>query len=246
MFQVISKWYGIRNSPGTQDLCPKIEWSMFSSLMFSLLGYEHLILSDNKKNDNNSTEVVKKKLRTSSDGSLEDWEYILNSNHHSLIGNQIQAMLNLSKSSIKPKDVPQETSDTKFNINALLFPYLLQIFYAFHLLYEETKMNVLTTKDLEPLGKMLYDISLELGLDAFVSHYWKDFPRTCILTFSSNIVKLSETEMKKIIQPSYFTTEPPSIFKHLDQVLKKSDNITQYPYLNNVNNTCRDIIEVNI
>ncbi|XP_013191577.1 anaphase-promoting complex subunit 1 [Amyelois transitella] len=250
--QVIIRWYGVRNVPGTQDLAPEQEWLMFSNLLFSLIGYDVERLGQTKHPDDQveHTEVVTKKQRTSSDGTQDDWEYLLNSKMHKAIGSSLANMLHLHPLSSSDKQSCSNVPDTiemekhgQFNTNCLLFPYTIQVLYAFHLVYEEIKLNTLLGTDLKPLSAFLYQISKDLKFDSYVNHYWLDFPTEYNLDYDETDSQMSESVLKTLCQPSYFSNEPPNIFGYINMMLKDID-IGYYPYLVDVNNMSRDIIEV--
>ncbi|XP_050344648.1 anaphase-promoting complex subunit 1 [Nymphalis io] len=248
--QVIIKWYGVRNAPGTQDLTPEQEWVMFSNLLLSLIGYDVERLSQSRQSDEEHVEVVTKKQRTSSDGTQDDWEYMLNSKMHKTMGSSLASVLNLHQiqaetrhsRSNKKRDEENE-KPTQFNTNSLLFPYTVQVFYAFHLAYEDIKLNTLLASDLGPLSAFLYQISKDLCLDGYVNHYWLDFPTEYNYEYDQNESQMSEAVLKKLTQPNYFNTEPPNVFHYIDSMLKELD-VGYYPFMPDVNNMSRDIIEI--
>ncbi|KAI5642890.1 anaphase-promoting complex subunit 1 domain-containing protein [Phthorimaea operculella] len=248
--QVIIKWYGVRNAPGSQDLTPEQEWGMFAELLYSLAGYDTERLARPKPSDDQveQVEVASKKQRTSSDGTQEDWEYLLNSKLHKTIGSSLATMLNLNPVSSldgppKPSKPQVETAQSQFNTNSLLFPHLIQVLYAFHLVYEEMKLNTLLGSDLKPLSSFLYQISKDLRLDAYVNHYWLDFPSSLDLEYDESDSQMSSSVLKMLTEPSYFNADPPSIFAYINAMLKDID-VGYYPYLADVNNMSRDIIEI--
>ncbi|XP_026741870.1 anaphase-promoting complex subunit 1 [Trichoplusia ni] len=245
--QVIIKWYGVRNAPGTQDLTPEQEWSMFSNLLFSLIGYDIERLHT-KQNDDviEHVEVASKKQRTSSDGTQDDWDYLLNSKMHKAIGHSL-TMLKLpipncesyrkgKRSSTEPE------TPSQFNTNSILFPYVLQVLYSLHIVYEEIKLNTLLWSNLKPLSGFLYQVSKDLKLDSYVNHYWLDFPTDLNLEYDDSS-QISDVNLKKICQPVYFSREPPNIYSYLNSMLKDVD-VGYYPYLADVNTMSRDIIEL--
>ncbi|XP_052748922.1 anaphase-promoting complex subunit 1 [Galleria mellonella] len=252
--QVIIKWYGVRNAPGTQDLTPEQEWSMFANLLFSLMGYDVEKLTQTKQNDDQveHTEVATKKQRTSSDGTHEDWDYLLNTKMHKVIGNSLVSMLHLhpiqssesrqTRNSKSKSNVEMEKT-TQFNINSLLFPYTVQVLFAFHLVYEEIKLNTLLWTNLKPLSSFLYQISKDLRLDSYINHYWLDFPTEFNLDYDQSDSQMSDQVLNKLSQPSYFSRDPPNVFSYLNSMLKDID-VGYYPYLVDVNNMSKDIIEV--
>ncbi|XP_061717841.1 anaphase-promoting complex subunit 1 [Cydia pomonella] len=243
--QVIIKWYGVRNAPGTQDLTPQQEWSMFSNLLLSLIGYDVENLSQSHC-DEPEQEVATKKQRTSSDGTTEDWEYLLNSKLHKAVGNSLSAILNMtlpsgdSKRRLKKKETEKQA---QFNTNALLFPYTVQVLYAFHLIYEEIKLNTLLFSDLKPLSAFLYQIAKDLRLDGYVNHYWLDFPTDFSIDYNVDDSQMTENVVTKLSQPNYFNSEPASIFGYLNSMMKDVD-VGYYPYLTDVNDMSKDLIEI--
>ncbi|XP_049874978.1 anaphase-promoting complex subunit 1 [Pectinophora gossypiella] len=248
--QVIIKWYGVRNAPGTQDLTLEQEWSMFSSLLYSLLGYDVERLAQPKQPDDQveHVEVATKKQRTSSDGTQEDWEYMLNSKLHKSIGNSLANILNLSPLSIpdrRPRTAKAnvETPQVQFNCNTLLFPYIINVLYSFHLVYEEIKLNTLLSNNLRPLSSFLYQISKDLKLNAYVNHYWLDSPTDLDLDYDEDDSQMSPAVLKRLSEPNYFSAEPPNIFAYINAMLNDVDT-GYYPYLSEVNTMSKDIIEI--
>lgn len=191
--------------------------------------------------------MATKKQRTSSDGTLEDWDYLLNSKIHKMIGVELASILKINPtSSTATASSPRPVIDEKqaqFNTNALLFPYTVQVLYAFHLVYEEIKLNTLLWSDLKPLSQFLYQIAKDLKLESYVNHYWLDFPVDLVLEFDVNDSQMTSTVLKKLTEPTYFSAEPPSVFHYLNAMLKDID-AGCYPYLIDVNNMSRDVIEV--
>ncbi|XP_068629420.1 anaphase-promoting complex subunit 1 [Battus philenor] len=248
--QVLIKWYGVRNAPGTQDLTPEQEWAMFSKLLLSLIGYDVERLGQTRQNEEDNSEIASKKQRTSSDGTQDDWDYLLSSRMHKAIGSSLACMLNLSPS--QPDGKPWHPRKTKtsevdkpvqFNSNSLLFPHMLQVFYALHLLYEDLKLNVLLSSNLKPLSVLLYQLAKDLRLGHYVNYYWIDFPNDYNYEYDETESQISDGLLKKLTPPNYFSLEPPSIFSYINSMLKDCD-VGYYPYLPDVNNSCRDIIEI--
>ncbi|VVD00273.1 unnamed protein product [Leptidea sinapis] len=242
--QVIIKWYGVRNAPGTQDFTPEDEWELFSNLLLSLIGYDVDRLSPSKTDEEHS-EVVTKKQRTSNDGSQDDWEYLLNSKMHKAIGHSLSHVLNLPAVATDNQRAKTKNRNTEkslqINTNALLFPYMIHIFYAFHLVYEDFKMNTLLDADMKLLIKFLHQIARDLGLDKYLNHYWMDFP-TEINLDDDDAEHVSEVVMKSLVQPNYFSAEPPNIFSYLYGILREAD-VGYYPYMSQVNDLTKDMIE---
>ncbi|KAJ0176308.1 hypothetical protein K1T71_008482, partial [Dendrolimus kikuchii] len=245
--QVIIKWYGVRNAPGTQDLTPEQEWTMFSTLLYSLIGYDVEKLQMKQTEDNEHTEVATKKQRTSSDGTNDDWQYLLNSKLHKLVGGSIASMLNFPIAIPDLKRVTRKSygleKSTNFNTNSLLFPYIIQILYSFHLVYEELKLNTLLSSNLKPLSSFLYQLSKDLQLLNYINYYWLDFPTEFNLDLEDYESQFNDLVLNKLAEPNYFNKQPPSVFGYINSMLKDVD-VGYYPYLADINNTSRDLIEV--
>lgn len=222
---------------------------MFSNLLLSLIGYDVERLSQSRQNEDEQVEVVTKKQRISSDGTQDDWEYLLNSKMHKTVGSSLASMLNLQQTQAETrhsrptKKQEDDEKPTQFNPNSLLFPYTVQVFYAFHLAYEDIKLNTLLASDLLSLSSFLYQIAKDLCLDKYVNHYWLDFPTEYNLEYNETESQMCEAVLKKLTQPNYFQTEPPHIFHYINSMLKELD-VGYYPFMQDVNNMSRDIIEV--
>ncbi|CAH2041755.1 unnamed protein product, partial [Iphiclides podalirius] len=246
--QVLIKWYGVRNAPGSQDLTPEQEWAMFSKLLLSLVGYDVERLGQTRRCDEDHAEVATKKQRTSSDGTQDDWDYLLSSKMHRAIGSSLATMLNLNPAHPEGKHWrPGKRVDadkpSQFNPNALLFPYMLNVFYSFHLLYEDLKLNILLSSNLKPLSAFLYQLAKDLRLSGYVHHYWLDFPADYNYEYDVADSQITEAVLKKLPVPNYFSQEPPVFFGYLNSMLKDVD-AGLYPHLPEVNNTSRDLVEI--
>ncbi|XP_045484614.1 anaphase-promoting complex subunit 1 [Pieris rapae] len=236
--QVLIKWYGVRNAPGTQDLTPEQEWEMFSNLILSLIGYD----IDKHKSLDEDPEIMPKKQRTSNDGSQDDWDYVIHSKFHKNMNNTLTNVLNLKALEVDSKKKVEEEKSIQFNSNALLFPYTVHLFYTFHLLYEDLKLNTLLENDLRVVSKFLYQIAKDICLDKYVDHYWLDFPTHFAFAGESQS-QIPQDVRKKLVQPNYFCVDPPNIFAYLNSVLKDVDEGC-FPYISQVNDTSKDIIEI--
>lgn len=144
----------------------------------------------------------------------------------------------------KHKRIKIEVDDkpTQFNVSSLLWPHVLQVLFAFHLLYEEIKLNTLLWSDLRSLSTFLYQVSKDLQLGLYVNHYWLDFPTELSIDFSVES-QIPAEDVRKLSEPSYFNKEPPNVFSYLNAMLKDLD-VGYYPYLAEINNRSKDMIDV--
>lgn len=118
--------------------------------------------------------------------------------------------------------------------------------------------------DLLPMiVQLLYQLAIDLKLDEYVYHYWKDYPLFCnkdnlSLRVSSCIWRkysdylmlhkfqssqVNDENLKKLRIPTYFENSPPSIFR-LCFLLMKYYEANPYPCIDNVNRRTKNIIQV--
>lgn len=136
----MTKWYTVRNAPGTQNISGEEEWKLFLLMLLRLIGYnlESLPLTQDSLNTNNDTPAKSKKQRVLDMGSDEDWTLMLKSSFNSYRGNNIAASLGLknrlknSNPSFRQHPIFKNNIDT----NAILFPYIYDILFSLHLVYE--------------------------------------------------------------------------------------------------------------
>jgi len=138
--ELMTKWYTVRNAPGTQNISGEEEWKLFIQMLLRLIGYnlESLPLTQDSLNTYNDTPAKSKKQRVLDMGSDEDWTFMLKSSFNSLQGNNLATSLGLkNKLKIYNQNLHQH-SNLKNNIdtNAILFPYIYDVLFSLHLVYE--------------------------------------------------------------------------------------------------------------
>jgi anaphase-promoting complex subunit 1 len=138
--ELMSKWYTVRNAPGTQNISGEEEWKLFIQMLLRLIGYnlESLPLTQDSLSTCNDTPAKSKKQRVLDMGSDEDWTFMLKSSFNNFRGNNIAASLGLkNKLKIYNQSFHQH-SNLKNNIdtNAILFPYIYDVLFSLHLVYE--------------------------------------------------------------------------------------------------------------
>ncbi len=127
------------------------------------------------------------------------------------------------------------------NVSAPLFPSLGQVLFTLHLLYEDSKLNKFHWKSCPVLAPFLSRLSADLNLSKFVQHYWWDFPTVChsepekAKTFQVSADLLSKLDLSKL------SSEPPSIFKTLQDILKGVKMTQPFPILGEVTSRTRDL-----
>lgn len=202
-----------------------------------LLGYNL------QNNDNNDCPVTPcsnpKRQKHSSAGTDEDWLYLINSTHSSKLNKCINYSLHLK---CNPNESHNNVNNTlRINVSSVLFPFIRLIHYCFHLLYEDLKLNILRSDDLQMFANFLKKIASDLGLVEYVIHYWKDFPDgftpKCIGIIGSN-------EQNYVNEYSFIGEKPVNIMEFIYNYIKKGNEVGPYPFVNNINNRSKDIIQV--
>lgn len=140
--ELMIKWYTVRNAPGTQNISGEEEWNLFLQMLLRLIGYnlETLPLiqeSLNTINNINDTPAKSKKQRVLDTGSDEDWLFMLKSSFNSFKGNQLATSLGLKNNINYTHRFPkQSVIKNKIDTNSLLFPFVYDILFSLHLVYE--------------------------------------------------------------------------------------------------------------
>ncbi|XP_069957197.1 anaphase-promoting complex subunit 1 isoform X2 [Cherax quadricarinatus] len=238
--QLVNKWYSTRNAPGSGDFSPQGEWTMFSMMLLSMIGYDTdklALTCPVESSDSCNTLVATKKFRAAESGSDNDWEYMLSSPFHMAAGNSLSEMLGLQKVGVmqKPKEVNKGTVHTR----SPLFSHLPAIFFALHLVYEEFKLNILNWEFCSLLVTCLDQLASDLRLTQYLHHYWRDFPTVCPLHGPPSQVPLEEA--KKLTYASYFTEKPPHVLAHLYAIMGGIEP-EPFPYIPEVCTTTKNLM----
>lgn len=147
-FQLMAKWFGVRNAPGSRDLNPHQEWHMFKSVVLEMLGRPLVTLSQNGRMSGMSggtasaDEPKKRRKSENCEGSTDDWKYLLDavSPNRDLL----------------TKDIDMAYVAPRINGNTAMFPYTPLVFYTLHLLYENMKVEAMMELHLLSLAEVNY------------------------------------------------------------------------------------------
>ncbi|XP_075719012.1 anaphase-promoting complex subunit 1 [Rhinoderma darwinii] len=227
--QMLVKWYNCHNAPGGPS--NHSEWNLFVTCLMNMMGYNTDKLSWTHNLDfegSLSPVIAPKKARPSETGSEEDWEYLINSDYHRNVEFHV-----LSKAlQLDPMDVPAFKEDNQQVLNldstALLFSHIPAIFYVLHLAYEELKLNTLMREGIQSLVTLLLQLARDLNLPPYTDFYFRDYP--ALLRNSGQTCCIEPTQIGFMSYPSFFTSDPPSIYQWLSCCLK-GERQTAYPYL---------------
>ncbi|XP_049852727.1 anaphase-promoting complex subunit 1 isoform X1 [Schistocerca gregaria] len=249
--QLLVRWYASRNAPGSQDIAPQQEWQLFLGVLLDMIGYdvEQVPVMRAQRDGPDSTgsdgfhhlQQHAKKRRSSDMGSSEDWEYLLRSDHHRTLAASVTTMLGLHPPP-PPSSEKSHESATPTNSSASLFLSLPLLHYALHLLYEDLKLNMLMSEVLPSLAQLLYQLSSDLKLPAYVDHYWRDYPTLC----PAKVLKESyilDSDLSKLQFPHFIPQMPPDVFHHIYNMIMGRPT-EPFPYIRQVNRRTKDIVQL--
>ncbi|XP_062934232.1 anaphase-promoting complex subunit 1 isoform X4 [Cynocephalus volans] len=228
--QMLVKWYNVHSAPGGPGY--QSEWNLFVTCLMNMMGYNTDRLAWTRNFDfegSLSPVIAPKKARPSETGSDDDWEYLLNSDYHQNVESHLlNRSLCLSPSEVsqmKNEDVSQNLS---LDSSTLLFTHIPAIFFVLHLVYEELKLNTLMGEGICSLVELLLQLARDLKLGPYVDHYYRDYP-TLVRT-TGQVCTIDQGQTVFMHHPSFFTSEPPSIYQWVSSCLK-GEGMPPYPYL---------------
>ncbi|XP_054431522.1 anaphase-promoting complex subunit 1 isoform X1 [Pteronotus mesoamericanus] len=228
--QMLVKWYSVHSAPGGPSY--HSEWNLFVTCLMNLMGYntERLAWTRNFDFEGSLSPVIApKKARPSETGSDDDWEYLLNSDYHQKVEshllNRSLCLSPLDVSQMKDEDLSQNLS---LDSSTLLFPHIPAIFFVLHLVYEELKLNTLMGEGICSLVDLLVQLARDLKLEPYLDHYYRDYP-TFVRT-TGQVCTIDQGQTGFMHHPSFFTSEPPSIYQWVSSCLK-GEGMPPYPYL---------------
>ncbi|XP_060553030.1 anaphase-promoting complex subunit 1-like [Ruditapes philippinarum] len=199
--QMLGKWYTVRNSPGGIGSQP--EWMMFIRCLLGMMGYDtaKLPLTFKQEMDLSLSPVSAKRAKTSDQGSEEDWEWMLSSDHHKFVTESLEDVLGLSVCNVIPESTQYQQAT--INTTAILFTHIPACFMALHLVYEELKLNSLLVEEVEQLVVLLHQLAVDLRCNPP-----SDWPEeSYALIGREDISKLMSLQDREDVSP------PPGIFK---------------------------------
>lgn len=144
--QLMAKWFGVRNAPGSRDLNPHQEWHMFKTVVLEMLGRPLATLSQNSRMSGMSggtasaDEPKKRRKSENCEGSTADWKYLL-----AVVSPKLDFIT---------KDKEMAYVAPRINGNTPLFPYTPLVFYTLHLLYENMKVEAMMKLHLPSLAEV--------------------------------------------------------------------------------------------
>lgn len=227
---IMIRWYGTRNAPGSGDFNGDREWQIFREMLFQYIGrpFPPPNTSELNKSQSKSSFDEPKKRRKSENcmGNDSDWEYLMaHTGKKQITDEGKEAAAPVAYDSIKP-----------------LFVHLPNILFKLHLLYEDMKLEPLLGNDLKMLAEFLYELSLDLKLEIFQLHYFLDFQH--LAHIRSHCVIRNEDSSKFINVSKDDFEQVPNIFQYIHSLVINSGNLNMhvYPCFESINCRSRDMI----
>ncbi|XP_027050305.1 anaphase-promoting complex subunit 1-like [Pocillopora damicornis] len=229
--------YAVAQVPHLQD--SEQEWKWFTKCVLELMGFQ---TEDKFKSDSPELPAAKKSKTQEED---QAWEMLTMSDFHQNMSRQgigLPPLLN--------KETPGEEKHSfpmQIKKDALLHNHISSILFAWHLIYEDLKLNILGKDSLCPMAQFLCDLALALGWHAYVDYYCRDFPSLFLGSRDSpaHIIRDQQSEMflplcekpPSIIQWLYnfLNGHPVEPFPVLPRTTKHTYNIIMlYSLFNNI------------
>uniref|UniRef100_A0A1B0CZC3 Anaphase-promoting complex subunit 1 middle domain-containing protein n=1 Tax=Phlebotomus papatasi TaxID=29031 RepID=A0A1B0CZC3_PHLPP len=234
--QVMVKWYGIKNAPGTTNMTPNKEWTMFKNLLLEMLGRSSNSpdASSSSQSNVSSEEPKKRRRNDNSNGSDSDWEYLMQMRRDSTFMARGSGGENV------------EAIPMKNDTSTLLFAHLPLILFSLHLLYEDLKLSMSTQQYLQPMAEFLYQLAMDLNLDQYCLHYYLDFPHLAQKISTSYLTETDLTSLQNL--NLILSTAIPRVYKHVYDIVKldrdsQLEILEAFPYVAKVNSLSRKIIK---
>ncbi|CAH1791675.1 unnamed protein product [Owenia fusiformis] len=235
--QVLIKWYSTHNAPG--GMTKQTEWLTFTKCLLGMMGYDlgrlPLVL---QMDIDSPLSPVTKKAKPSDQGSDEDWQYLLSSDHH----NFVTSILKSSTESAPRSDMKLDRSTpVSIDTSAALFPHIPALLYALHLVYEDMKLNSQLLEHLHKLTTLLHHIARDLQLSAYIDHYVRDYP--ALFNSPEHTSQILPDTLKQMQYPSFLSQEPPSLYRWLHCSMTGAP-CKPFPYLSDVCKVTMNIVSL--
>ncbi|KAK3580765.1 hypothetical protein CHS0354_023054 [Potamilus streckersoni] len=239
---MIGKWYTLRNIPGS--IGNQLEWTLFNRCLLTMMGYDvsRLAFTAGKADGDTSMSPVQsaKKSKPSDQGSEEDWEKMLNSQHHKMSSSCMEGFLGLA-SNDDVLDSINYSKPCSINSTAMLFTHIPSAFMALHLVYEEMKLNTLLLDEMEQLVPLLFHLASDLKCDLYMDYYQRDFPH--LFHAVDDVHQVTPEDLQKMQYPQVFSRKVPSVQDWLIRSLEGRENGSVL-YIPNVCTNIQNIVSL--
>ncbi|XP_036221809.2 anaphase-promoting complex subunit 1 isoform X2 [Bactrocera oleae] len=234
--QLIIRWYGARNPPGSRDYSSAQEWEIFRNVLMDLMGCgaaTHEFTTNTSLSYNADEPKKRRKNDEITEGTAADWEFML-------------AVLNEDGSgcvndAIKMETEPVVAAACNIDVSACLFSSIPAIFYGLHILYEDFKLDETMHDCLLHLVKFLHQFALDMQLATYTFHYTLDYPH--LLHSTKKLCEFTEDHATHMSSKELLQSVAPSVYKQLEHILRGRDT-AQYTYVEGLNDLSRNVLQV--
>ena len=238
-----ARFYCSRNAPGPADFSPPAELATFRSTLLAFLGFDAKCLDGTLSPLANSPDKAVKKCRTNlEEGTVDDWQYLMESAYARSVTQLGILKLPNPNESVAAKE--REPSRLTVNGDATYFCHLPHVLLALHLLYEDLKLDALLWDDARLLATVLIPLASALQLNQYCDLYWRDFPpawNTCVSTNQLAVVQSSDLEKLQGFLQRMET--PANIHTHLMAVMTRRPVPSgPFPHAKKVNTRSKDVV----
>lgn len=231
---VIAKWYALRNTRGSEDISNENEWTAFYTFVLHSMGRTFGSARAFAAVASKSTSDEPKRRRTVTNeaaGTDDDFDYLL-----SYIGK-------VNGDAGEPKAAPADTRPRKrVDMRSILAPYMPIIFYAFHLLYEEMKLDESQKTLRSMLAELLFQLAMDLQLDQYCLHYFLDCPELVKMYRDSPIADIDHTVL---VDKHVLSLPIPSVYQAIGSLYDSDHRKFQpYPLIAHVNPMSQRVMDL--
>ncbi|XP_044177050.1 anaphase-promoting complex subunit 1-like isoform X2 [Acropora millepora] len=189
------------------------EWALFSRRILEMMG---LHLEDTTRSDSPCLPAPKKSKTHADDSGNKAWEMLMKSEFHKKMErHHAIGLLPVNQSSSLTEGARSSLTDLKKN--APLHQHVPTILFAWHLIYEDMKLNVLGKDSLFVLAQFLHGLAVNLGWRSYEEHYSRDFPSLVCDAF----LRGKREMVGNLPAPLY--EEPPGIIQWLYEYLSGNE-----------------------
>ncbi|XP_061163277.1 anaphase-promoting complex subunit 1-like [Saccostrea echinata] len=239
---ILGKWYTARNTPG--GLVNQSEWALFTKTLFGLMGYDTSRLALTRQEDADisaSPLMLAKKPRQSDQGSEDDWDTMISSDHHKLVKSVFENSLGF-QSPIDLLQTSKHSFPSSINTSAVLFVQIPAVFIALHLTFEELQLNTTLVEEVENLVPILYQLSSDLRRSNYADYYCRKFP-SLFDSCSDEESQITEDHLSRLQYPNVDFDFVFSVDQWVSLALRQVD-CRPFPYIPGVSNLTKSIISL--
>lgn len=225
---VTAKWYALRNTRGSLDISYENEWSTFYNYMLNLMGRTYIVprAFPAMPSKSNADEAKRARRTNEAVGTDDDFKFLKSY---------------VNKTDVNASDSQHESRAHKqIDMSSILAPYMPIIFFSFHLIYEEMKLDESQKTLRSMLAELLFQLTIDLHLNNYSLHYFTDCPE---LVYMYRKGPIAEIDQSLLNDAHLLTAKMPNIFQAIEE-LYSNKIYSPYPFIPNVNPVCKSILDL--